>query len=106
MTQLRCGTLKLKIELGRFRRPPIPSEERICEMCPSAQVEDEKHFLFNCNLYDTIREPWYENINKDNAEFTMYNDNEKLKYIMGFHQISTANFICNAYELRKSKLYK
>ncbi len=55
LAKLRCGTLPLQIELGRFSRPPIPLEERTCNYCNQNIVEDEFHFLMNCRLYSDIR---------------------------------------------------
>lgn len=104
MAQLRCGTLKLKIEVGRYHR--IPVEQRLCEMCNCNQVEDEKHFLFRCELYKDIRNSWYEKIERENSEFKNLDVNEKLKYVMNFNQKSTSNFICEAYEIRKNQLYR
>ena len=42
MTQLRGGTNELRIEEGRWRRERL--EKRICLMCGSGRVEDERHW--------------------------------------------------------------
>ncbi len=47
----------MHIALGRFVNRKI--EERICNICRS-DVEDEKHFLFDCNLlYQQNREIFF-----------------------------------------------
>ena len=48
MAQLRLGILPLAIETGRYRN--VPLEERLCESCRI--IEDEKHFLLHCPLYN------------------------------------------------------
>ena len=50
MAKLRISDHKLMIEVGRHRRPVIAREERLCYMCKD-KVEDEIHFLTECNIY-------------------------------------------------------
>ena len=57
MTKLRISDHKLMIEKGRHIRPPIPREERKCHMC-STEVENEVHFLTNCQLYGSQNKFW------------------------------------------------
>ena len=47
IAQLRCGCLPLEIELGRYRNPKIPLDQRICNLCNTG-TEDETHFLTTC----------------------------------------------------------
>ena len=51
--KLRCGNHDLAIETGRFNK--IPLEERVCTRCEN-KVEDELHFLTECELFDIVRE--------------------------------------------------
>ena len=53
--KLRTGSLPLEIEKGRFAKPKVPLEQRVCKYCNSSNVEDEKHFLIDCDLYTDIR---------------------------------------------------
>ena len=51
------------IERGRYHSPKIPKEERLYQICKN-KVEDEKHFIFKCILYDVERknlELWFNN---------------------------------------------
>ena len=43
LAQLRCGVLPLRIETGRFSG--LKAEERVCQLCDSGDIEDEKHFI-------------------------------------------------------------
>ena len=73
LAQLRIGWAHLEVEQGRKRRPKVPREARLCRLCSgddatlamrqavlartgcSAHVEDLKHFLLECPVYDDIR---------------------------------------------------
>ena len=55
MTLFRSGTLPLAIETGRYSRPQIPLNERLCKLCYNTAAENEIHFLMNCSLYSDIR---------------------------------------------------
>ena len=45
----------LAIETGRHDKPKIAKEERKCRYCNLDEVEDEKHFLLKCPLYNEER---------------------------------------------------
>ena len=55
LTSIRTGTNKLRIETGRWKRPKELIEQRVCRNCMTGQVEDEKHFILDCKVYDTLR---------------------------------------------------
>ena len=57
VARLRTSTHPLRIKTGRYNLPvPIPAEEHYCWFCQNGSVEDEFHFLFDCNLYSTLEE--------------------------------------------------
>ena len=62
MTRLRISAHNLFIERGRYTRPPIPADQRICATCPGSKVEDEIHFMTECSVHSTEREQLYKNI--------------------------------------------
>ena len=47
--------LTLAIETGRYAKPPVPVENRLCFACNKNCVENENHFLLDCPLYDDLR---------------------------------------------------
>ena len=49
IAQIRCGVLPLHIETGRYRNLKV--EERLCKVCDSQSVENELHFIFDCEAY-------------------------------------------------------
>ena len=56
-TKLRISAHDLEIESGRYSN--IPREERICKWCARSRgdkiIEDEKHILYDCDLYVDAR---------------------------------------------------
>lgn len=53
VAQLMTGSLKLGVETGRYVNAML--DDRVCELCDSGEVEDEKHFLFHCQSLNLIR---------------------------------------------------
>ena len=56
IAKLKISCHLLQIETGRYTLPnPIPCSERFC-CCCEGKVEDELHFVFQCQLYETLPE--------------------------------------------------
>ena len=53
LARLITSSHRLRVETGRWERPVIPYESRICTMCH--KLDDEFHFLFECPRYHDIR---------------------------------------------------
>ena len=51
MALFRSGALPLPVETGRYSRPQIPLNERLCKFCNTNSVENEIHCLMLCPLY-------------------------------------------------------
>ena len=60
VAQLRCGILPLAIETGRWYG--IDHEMRICKLCNNGSIENEEHFVFLCNYFDTERDDFLSQI--------------------------------------------
>ena len=62
------GNFTFHIETGRYKNVfdretgnrKMNVNERTCNVCKLDIVEDEKHFLFNCNIYYNERREFYE----------------------------------------------
>jgi hypothetical protein len=54
LTKLRISAHSLLIEAGRYCKPIIPKEKRFCYNC-KLMVENEKHFVLYCPVYDNLR---------------------------------------------------
>jgi hypothetical protein len=61
--RFRISSQNLKIETGSHTIPKTPINERLCIYCSSQTVENESHFLLECNLYRPQREELYLAIN-------------------------------------------
>ena len=55
LTKLRISNHSLRVETGRFNLPPLPIDQRKCFFCENF-IEDELHFLFDCNCYYNLEE--------------------------------------------------
>ena len=55
ISKFLCSNHKLRIETGRHSKPKIPREQRICQLCEVNKVEDEHHFILECQAYEEIR---------------------------------------------------
>ena len=60
MTRLRGGTNELRIETGRYpvtnRDRPLDVSERRCLICMNGEIEDETHFMLDCDEYEDLRQ--------------------------------------------------
>jgi hypothetical protein len=57
LSRLRTSSHRLNIESGRWHKPrPIPRNERKCDVCNI--LEDEFHFLFECQMYSEYRKKY------------------------------------------------
>jgi len=82
LVKLRGGTNRLRIEQGRYRREEV--EERICLCCERKEVEDERHFMLVCALYeDKRRDMWreYEEITEEKKE--LLSSDEQMTALLG-----------------------
>ena len=110
ISKIRTGCLPIRIELGRFSRPRLPEVDRICLACinsadpnivQTSQIENEFHFIFKCNRYESIRNSWLTKLNLP-TNFENLPECEKLKVALNDEKnVSiTAQFIVDAYRLR------
>ena len=88
MCQFRSGVLPLRIETGRFISDAL--KQRLCRFCNTDAVEDEKHLLFECALYNNLRTTYSANIFNHDHSGTL---DDKLVY----HPRMLAKFLVHAY---------
>ena len=101
MCQFRSGVLPLRIETGRFIGEKL--NQRVCRFCNTDVVEDEKHFLFHCALYNKLRTTYSADIFTHDYGGTL---DDKLVYAMTNHPRMLAKFLVHAYLLRRKYMYK
>ena len=105
LSQLRCGILPIKIETGRYTQ--IPVEFRLCILCDENAIEDEKHFLFECQFYNPLRNVYYDKLREYCEHFDSLDCDQKLIFIMNATVVKiTAEFIYNCYCKRRDFIYR
>ena len=55
IAKIRTNSHELNSETRPWTIPKTPWDERICHVCDTKRVEDEKHFLLDCPTYSQIR---------------------------------------------------
>ena len=77
---LRSSSSRLAIELGRYKN--IPVESRICSYCSTGEIDDERHILLFCPLFDLKRACFFGKMSSISPSFHNLTCDEKLKYIL------------------------
>lgn len=95
LARFRTGSHKLAVETGRWHG--VARENRLCQVCKCGLVEDESHFLFDCEAYRDIR-----------LKYRQLFSNIRRKDLGGFlnseDQFSVAKFIYWSMRRRKEKV--
>ena len=98
------GSLPLTIETGRYVRPQIPVNYRKCCMCRSDELEDERHFLMNCSLYEVLRYKLFEKAKTFIENFEHLNFDVKFISLMNCDEIqSTLSYTLFKFYQRRLK---
>ena len=75
-SRMRLSSHRLRIETGRWNRPPTPRELRVCPC--GGGVQDEQHVLCECSLSNHLRVRFHVNVRRN---FLSTCDREELLYI-------------------------
>ena len=100
LTKFRISDHNLEVELGRYRN--IPREQRTCKVCNT--LDDEFHFLLNCQINKDIRINFINKIININPNFNQLASLDKILFILNpdMNVLSTVvDFIKQSLELRK-----
>ena len=87
LTKLRLSDHNLMIEQGRKAKIKLPHERRTCKLCYNehlSQIEDEIHFLFDCQWrkYIALRNNLIAEITSQVPQFYKLKNIQKFVYIM------------------------
>ena len=82
LTKFRSGSLPLLIETGRYAK--VPLQNRICQLRNSNQIEDEMHFLLNCDFYGDFQCPLLDKANRCNTDFAHSNNTDKFIFLINY----------------------
>lgn len=96
--KIRVSNCNLNIEKGRYLKLPV--EQRICQLC-HMDVEDEFHFLMNCDKLIHERVTLFRNISDIVPSFTTMSDVEKFMFLLTSHDLD----ICKVVILGVSNMY-
>ena len=92
--------LPLEIETGRW----VGSPDRACRVCVSGAVEDERHFLMHCKVYQECRDKVAQQIEGQGDSFISLSEQEKFAMLMSGKHGCIAPFIRKCLYLRAGKL--
>ena len=81
------------IEHGRYQIDHLLRENRLCLLCNSNQVEDEIHFVFQCNKYSVQRQAFINQINRIIPDFDMKSSPESIKLIMNSKEHNVSKLV-------------
>lgn len=82
LAKFRSCNLPLAIETGRYTRPKTPVLERFCKYCDQNAVEDETHFLIDCEFYSDLRYDLLNCAARIDTSFCHYDSLDKLVFLM------------------------
>ena len=87
LTKLRTSSHQLMIEIGRYHRPPIPVEDRLCPTCNV--IEDEEHFMLECTQYN--REALINWCTNSHKLLQHLQNSERFQFILGTRNTKLIN---------------
>jgi hypothetical protein len=107
LTRIRSGTHALRIETGRWTKPKENEEERVCRQCLSGEVENERHFILKCTVYEELREQMFESIReKTNGRFHLNNKSEEERWQALMNSEIKPIEVCEELEMYVQKAFK
>ena len=72
LAKFRSCNLPLAIETGRYNGPKIRVSERLCKYCHMDLIEEETHFLVDCEFYSDTRFNLFQSAQIINNTFKYY----------------------------------
>ena len=108
MSRFRLSNHSLLIEKGRHLRPPLERNDRKCFIC-KREVENEKHFLITCPLYENQREILFQTCRENSRHFdSLTSEEDKFIFIMTNEDAnvikSVAKFVSDSFKFRELNL--
>ena len=103
LAQLRCGILPLAIKTGRYSG--VAEGNRVCKICNIDQVENEVHFLFDCNMYQQERAEFLDVMKGQYHNFINLQISGKLHVLFTLEPRLFAKYVVKIFEKRQPYLY-
>ena len=100
LTKFRLSNHRLMIETGRHQR--IDKDQRFCPFCPT-KIEDEHHFLMECQVFSTLRVELFNKVLKEEGDFMHLENSEKFVTLLNNPAVirHTANHIFRTFHIRE-----
>ena len=67
-----------------------PLHQRLCTYCNQNKIENEVHFLIECDIYDDLKVELFSKYAEFNTDFTDFNANDRFVFYYELHTL----FIC------------
>ena len=80
VSKLQASSHNLEIERGRYTRPKVNPENRLCPLC--YVVDNEIHFVVRCRINETLRITLWNKINAIDSGFAYLDDKDRFCYLM------------------------
>ena len=93
ISKIRCSNHTLEIEKGRHTKPKTDPQERFCKICQDGSIEDENHFLIECEAYKPLKD-LFKMQALDLQDFLNAED-----------QLTLGKYLLSALELRERLIY-
>ena len=104
LAQLRTGSLHLEIETGRWTNTTL--NERKCKLCDIGAVEDELHFITQCQHYNDLRQELYNKVSPIIPYVNLQSDNYMLTFISLLHSKDIQRtFAATVYNMWQRRLF-
>jgi hypothetical protein len=108
LTQFRTSSHTLEIERGRYHKPIIPSEKRICNYCNLQEIDDEHHFLLKCPFNHSLRQELLNYVQNHISNILELPTSERFISLLTADNLSvltaTGKFISNSFKKRNTVL--
>ena len=96
LSRLRTSSHQLRIETGRWKKPPIPAPERTCLYCNEEATDNEGHFLLKCPKFANQTHCFLGRLGSIIPDLCYLSDKDKLSTILCPTSAKTAK-ITNKY---------
>ena len=80
ITRLRLQSNRLELVRGRYTRPKVPPDQRLCSSCNA--IDDEEHLITKCGVVADIRENTFKTMSENNQEFSNLSDSENPHFFL------------------------
>ena len=80
VSKIRASSHDLEIERGRYTRPRLDPNQRLCSTC--LEAEDEEHFVTSCRVNINERQTLFTKISSKEPIFMHLDNREKFIFLM------------------------